>query len=318
MKISREIKTAILVISGVFLFIYLFSFLKGENVFQPTDTFYTEFDYNALSASSIVTIKGNAVGKVSNIKYIFETGKTQVAFTVDPQLKFSKNSIIRLYETGLMGGNALAVITADDSEYAKSGDFLKSEVQPGLLTSLRQNFTGLSADLDKTIRSADTLMMSLNTMVTDDSEDGIKKTISQLNSTLKSFKTLSESIDAMVNENDQKVALLLDNFGETSDNLKELSYGLKDLELAKTVNNLDSTLVIVKNIMASIQNGEGSAGKLLNDDKLYNNLEGATLQLEKLLEDFRLNPKRYVHFSVFGRKAQPFNAEDSEIDDTDN
>jgi phospholipid/cholesterol/gamma-HCH transport system substrate-binding protein len=112
--------------------------------------------------------------------------------------------------------------------------------------------------------------------------------------------------------------MLLDNFGETSENLKQLSYDLRELELERTVNNLDSTLVTFKNIMASIENGEGSAGKLLNDDQLYNNLEGATLQLEKLLEDFRLNPKRYVHFSIFGKKAQPYSAEDIETEEKDN
>ncbi|WP_246085349.1 MlaD family protein [Paucihalobacter ruber] len=318
MKISREIKTAVLVIAGILLFIYLFKFLQGENLFKPTNTYFTEFDYNALSTSSVVTIKGNAVGKISNIKYDFKTGKTRVAFTVDPQLKFSKNSVIRLYETGLMGGNALAVIAANDTDYAKPGDMLKSEIQPGLITSLRDNFTGLSSDLDQTIRSADTLMVNLNKLVADESEEGIKQTIAQLNSTLKSFKTLSESIDAMVNQNDQKVAMLLDNFGETSENLKQLSYDLKDLELERTVNNLDSTLVTFKNIMASIEKGEGSAGKLLNDDQLYNNLEGATLQLEKLLEDFRINPKRYVHFSIFGKKAQPYFVEEPETDEKDN
>lgn len=296
----------------------MFKFLQGENLFKPTNTYYTEFDYNALSASSVVTIKGNSVGKISDVKYDFKTGKTRVAFSVDPQLEFSKNSIIRLYETGLMGGNALAIIAANDTEFAKPGDLLKSEVQPGLITSLRDNFAGLSTDLDRSIRTADTLMINLNTLVTDKSDDGIKQTIVQLNSTLKSFKILSESITSMVGKNDKKVALLVDNFSETSENLKLLSAELNELELKRTVSNLDSTLVAVKSIMASIENGEGSMGKLLNDDKLYNNLEGAALQLELLLEDFKLNPKRYVHFSVFGKKAQPYFIEEETIEEKDN
>ena len=92
MKISREIKTAILVLSGIALFIYLFSYLKGEDIFTDTQTYYTEFDYNALSMSSPVTIRGNKVGKVESIRYDFDTGKTIVDFSVNPKLKFSKNS----------------------------------------------------------------------------------------------------------------------------------------------------------------------------------------------------------------------------------
>ncbi len=118
--------------------------------------------------SSPVTVKGNKVGKIDDIRYDFETGKTRVSFSVSPKLKFSKNSTIRLYETGVMGGNALAIVNANDGEIAKAGDFIKSEVQPGLITTLKDNFSGLSTDLDGAIRSADTLMSSLNVLVTDE------------------------------------------------------------------------------------------------------------------------------------------------------
>ncbi len=318
MKISREIKAATLVISGIFLFIYLFSFLKGEDIFSSSNTYYTEFDYNALSTASPVTIKGNNVGKVTDVTYMFETGKTRVAFTVNPKLQFSKNSIIRLYETGLMGGNALAVITANDNDYAKDGDILQSEIQPGLITSLRQNFTGLSSDLDSSIRAADTLFVNLNELIADNSETGIKQTIAELNSTLKSFKSLSESIQSVVQQNDDKITLLVDNFGTTSENLKLLSEDLQNVQISKTINNLDSTLVAMNAIISSLERGEGSVGKLLKDDNLYNNLQGASLQLEQLLEDMKLNPKRYVHFSLFGKKAKQYDAQGNEVEESDN
>lgn len=212
MKISREIKTAILVLSGIALFIYLFSYLKGEDLFSNTRSYYTEFDYNALSMSSPVTVKGNKVGKIDDIRYDFETGKTRVSFSVSPKLKFSKNSTIRLYETGVMGGNALAIVNANDGEIAKAGDFIKSEVQPGLITTLKDNFSGLSTDLDGAIRSADTLMSSLNVLVTDESQEGLKSTIAELNASLKSFQSLSNSIQNLIKANDEKIASVLDNF----------------------------------------------------------------------------------------------------------
>ncbi len=304
MKISREVKTAILVLSGIALFIYLFSYLKGEDIFSNTNTYYTEFDYNALSMSSPVTVKGNKVGKIENIRYDFESGKTSVSFSVNPKLQFSKNSIIRLYETGLMGGNALAIVNANDGEIAKTGDFISSEVQPGLITTLQNNFSGISSDLDSTIRSADTLMTNLNALVIDESDAGLKSTIAELNSTLKSFKNLSFSIQGVIKENDQKIASVLDNFDKTSKDLSELSKELKEAGLSATLDNLGKTLDMIQGILASIDNSEGTIGKLLNDDALYNNLEGASKEMEMLLLDIKLHPERYRR--ILSKKEIPY------------
>ena len=304
MKISREVKTAILVLSGIALFIYLFSYLKGEDIFTDTNTYYTEFDYNALSSSSSVTVKGNKVGKIEEISYDFETGKTRVSFSVNPRLKFSKSSIIRLYETGLMGGNALAIVDSYEGEQAKPGDFIQSEVQPGLITSLKNNFSGISTDLDSAIRSADTLMTSINALVVDESDEGLKSTISELNSTLKSFKVLSNSIQDVIKANDDKIASVLDNFEQTSKDLSELSSQLKEVDLSKTVANLNQTLTGIQAIMSSIDNNDGTIGKLLNDDKLYNNLEAASKEMELLLLDIKLHPARYRR--ILSKKEIPY------------
>lgn len=280
------------------------SFLMGENLFDNSKTYYTEFDYNALSPSSAVTINGNRVGKVEDIKYDFETGKTKVSFSVTPKLKFSKNSVIRLYETGLMGGNALAIINADDGELAEPGDFILSEVKPGLITSLKGNFSDISSDLDSTIRSADTLMTNLNALVVDETETGLKSTIAELNSTLRSFKNLSYSIQGVIKENDTKIASVLDNFEKTSKDLSELSAELKEVDLSKTVDNLNKTLTGIQDIMSSIDNSEGTIGKLLNDDGLYNNLEAASKEMEELLLDIKLHPARYRR--ILSKKEIPY------------
>jgi len=304
LKISREIKTAILVLSGIALFIYLFSYLKGEDLFTTTNTYYTEFDYNALSMSSPVTIRGNKVGKIEDISYEFKTGKTRVEFSVSPKLKFSKNSTIRLYETGLMGGNALAIIRANDNDLAKSGDFIPSDVQPGLITTLKNNFSGISTDLDSAIRSADTLMTSINAMVIDESAGSLKNTIAELNETLKSFKDLSNSIQGVIATNDEKISSVLDNFDKTSKDLSELSNEIKEAGLSQTIENLNKTLVSVQNMLQTIDNNEGTIGKLLNDDSLYNNLEAASKEMELLLLDIKLHPARYRR--ILSKKEIPY------------
>ncbi|EDP70714.1 hypothetical protein FBALC1_08143 [Flavobacteriales bacterium ALC-1] len=304
MKISREVKTAILVLSGIALFIYLFSYLKGDNIFSNTETYYTEFEYNALSPSSAITVKGNRIGKIEDIKYDFETGKTKVSFSVNPKLKFSKNSIIRLYETGIMGGNALAIVDANDGELANPGDFIASEVKPGIVNALESDFSKVSTNLDVTIRSADTLVNSLNALVVDDSDTGLKSTIAELNATLKSFKNLSFSIQGVIKENDEKIASVLDNFDKTSKDLSELTTELKGAGLSKTVEGLNKTLVNMQSILASIDNGEGTIGKLLKDDALYKNLEKASKEMELLLLDIKLHPARYRR--ILSKKEIPY------------
>ncbi len=317
MKISREVKTAVLVISGIVLFIYLFNYLKGENLFDSNITYYTRFDYNALATSSPVTIKGNTVGKITHISYDFETGKTLVELSVDKELRFSKNSKLRLYELGIMGGNALSIIPATDGQLAQKGDFLESEVEPGLVKSLTKNFSGLSDGLDSTLKSADTLLISLNKVVNDDSENGLKAVIAELNATLKGYKGLSYSVNNMVNKNDENITAILENFKTISQDLTVLSAQLKEANLGDTMSKLNSTLTSVNNLISGLEKGEGSMGKLLKDEGLYNNLEGASKQLEELLQDMKLHPKRYVHFSLFGKKPKQYDDEGNEIKEKD-
>ncbi|WP_460218838.1 MlaD family protein [Psychroserpens sp. MEBiC05023] len=304
MKISREVKTAILVLSGIILLIFLFNYLKGENLFESPNTYYTEFDYNALSSSSPVTVKGNAVGKVKKISYDFNSGKTKVAFTVNDQLVFSKDSKVRLYQTGLMGGNALAIIVSNEGEQAKPGDFLKSEIKEGLVNKLSDNFSGLSSNLDTTLKSADTLLVSLNNLVVDDSEDGLQNAIKELNATMKSFKSVAYSINSLVNKNDEKLAAVLNNFDSISRDLSVITSDLKTVEFSKLVDNLDNTLASVNSLMAKVNSGEGSIGKLLNDEGLYNNLEAASKEMEELVRDIKLHPARYRR--ILSKKEIPY------------
>ncbi|REG85992.1 MlaD family protein [Winogradskyella sediminis] len=293
MKISREVKTAVLVIAGITFCIYLFTFLKGEDLFDSSNTYYTEFDYNALKTSSPVTIKGNKVGEVEEIKYDFESGKTRISFSVTPKLKFSKNSIVRLYQEGLMGGNALSIVQANDGELAQPGDFIKSEVKPGMISSLEKNFSGISEDLGTTLRSSDTLITNLNKLVVDESEDGLQQTIAELNATLKTFKGVGVKAGNVLSENDEKIASVLENFDKTSAELAILIKDLNDAKLSNTVKNLDDMVLKLNQLVSGLAAGEGSMGKLLNDNSLYDNLDAASKELQLLLLDIKLHPARY-------------------------
>lgn len=304
MKFSREIKTAILVLSAIFLFIFGFSYLKGKNIFSPQNVYYTTFEYNALAPSAIVTLKGNKVGKVEDIRYDFEQGKTVVKFSIDKHFTFSKNSMVRMYETGFMSGNGLAIIPANDNEIAQSGDFLKSEVQTGLIHSLKENFSGLSTGLDGTLKTADTLLHNLNALVQDDSEKGLKNAIAELNTTVKSFKNVSYSLNKMLADDSSKLNNMITDFSATAASFKRLGDSLEQANLGETVGELKATLGKLNGVIAKIEQGDGTIGKLMKDEKLYNNLEGATKELEELLRDIKLHPKRY--FRILSKKEIPY------------
>lgn len=315
MKISREVKTAILVISGVLLMIFTFNYLKGLNILQKHNRYITQFDYNALNSSSLVTIKGNQIGKIEDITYDDKTGKTIVTLIVTEDVKFSTNSKIRMYETGLMGGNALAIVPMPGPDLAKNGDFLESEIEEGLITSLTKNFSGISDNLDVTLKAADSLMNNFNRLIANDTEEGLKAAIAELNKTIISFRSMADAMSKLVVKNDAALTSAIGNFDTLSGNLAEITTEFKKVELSETFAKLDSTLQEVNAVMADVKNGKGTLGKLLVDDQLYTNLEGASLQMEQLLQDFKLNPKRYVHFSVFGKKPKQFDAEGNIIED---
>jgi phospholipid/cholesterol/gamma-HCH transport system substrate-binding protein len=304
LKLSREIKTAILVIGAIALFLFGFSFLKGKDLFSTDNVYYTEFDYNALNPSAPVTLKGNKVGKVEEITYDFDTGKTRVSFSVDNRFKFSKNSVIRMYELGLMGGNAITIISTNDTDYASNKDFLKSEVEEGLVKSLTSNFSGLSTGLDVTLKKADTLLTGLNSFVNDDSDKGLKNAILELNKTLKSYGDLSKNITSLIKKEDSKLNTLLSSFNTTAISLKGLTDSLQQANLGKTVTNLDTTLEKLNIMLSGIEAGNGTIGKLMKDEKLYNNFEAASKELEELLQDIKLHPKRY--FRILSKKEIPY------------
>lgn len=302
-------------ISGIVLMIFLFNYLKGINILSNNAEYYTTFDYNALDTSAPVTIKGNKIGKIIGIDYDTKTGKTKVTISVENNIKFSTNSKIKLYETGLMGGNALAIVPETGDQIAKSGDYLESMVETGLIKSLTENFSGISSNLGTTMGSADTLLVNLNKLVVDDSEEGLKQTIAELNTTIASFNRLSNSINSLVSKNDAELTSAIKNFNQVTSDLAVLSNDLKDVKLSESIAKLEQTLASIDDLMANVKNGNGTLGKLMTDDQLYTNLEGASLQLEQLLQDLKLNPKRYVHISVFGKKPSKFDAEGNIIED---
>ena len=312
MKLSKEIKTAILVISGILLFIFIFNYLKGENVFSATKRISAIYsNVEGLSPSAAVTINGHNIGKVQSINFKGDgSGLLTVSMLINENFDFSVNSIAQLYEAGLIGGKAIAIIPAfDGAAVVQSGDVLESDVEPGLTDLVNQRLTPLQEKMEAMMVSSDLLLNNLNDVFDNKTKDNIKLSIAEFSSTLASFKATSESLNEVLEVNEPAIEETISNFNKVSQDLTSVSNALSTADLESIIKDLKSTLSSFDSLLGRIDNGEGSIGKLMKDDGVYNNLQAATKQLEELLEDMKLNPKRYVHFSLFGKKAKQYDAE---------
>lgn len=318
MKISREIKTGILVILGIILFIFGFSYLKGNNLLNTSRILYAEYDnVDGLTPSTPVTINGFAVGKVIDIYFKdVNSGTLIVKMDVNTELEFSKNSQALLFQNGFIGGKAIAIIPAyDDGPNAKSEDYLKGTVKAGMTEVLNDKLEPLQGKIEKVMSETDTLLVNFNSIFDEETKTNLKTSIANLNNTIAAFNKTTITLNTILESNKTKLDNTLTNAENMTENFSKFSDSLSQINLAATIKELQKTMANFDKLLASVERGDGSLGKLLKDDKMYNNLTGASKQMEELLEDMKLNPKRYVHFSLFGKKPKKYDAEGNEIKD---
>ena len=308
MKITREIKTAILVIASILLFIWGYSFLKGRDLFTNYKTLYVEYDnVEELSASAPVTLNGLVIGKVNAITISETTGKLLVELQLKTDFPISKTSQASLYAPGLIGGKQIAIIpNMEDKELAEEGQMLVSNVKIGLTDSLGGKLEPIQQKLEKMLVNIDNLVTGLNNVLDKKGQEDIKKSLAELSQTMEQFHKASASINSILDTNKTQINGVVSNFNKMSNNFNKISDSLNKADLGKTVKNLNQTLAKVDILMTNLNTGKGTAGKLLNDDALYNNLSKTSKELELLLQDVRLYPTRYVNVSLFGKKNKPY------------
>jgi len=308
LKLSKEIKTGILVIVGILLFIFGYHFLKGTNLLAKSTSYYVVYNNVAgLSSSAPVTINGLQVGQVQSIDFIGSDGKLVVEFTIDKEFSFSKKSIVQIYSSGFIGGNNLGIIPDyTHPQRAMPGDTLSGEIQEGMIDGLVNKLDPLEQSILTTLSRLDTVLLSVSEVLDKNTKNSLRSSINGLDKTIASLNTATASISTLLQNNKDKLDNTLINFSKTSANLAEVSSSLTEIEIEALTEKIRLTADQLAIITQGIENGEGSVGKLLKDDHLYNNLSGASKQLEELLRDMKENPKRYVHFSLFGKKAKSY------------
>lgn len=308
MKISREIKTAILVISAILLFIWGYSFLKGRDLFTDYKTFYVEYDnVEGLAPSAPVTLNGLTIGKVNTIKINNKTGKLLVEMQLKSDFPISKSSAAELYAPSLVGGKQIAIIpnTADTS-VAETGDYLKASNKMGLTDSLAMKMEPLTDKIDKLLENANIMITNVNQVLDAKTKENLRSSLANLNQVMAEFKEVAKSTNSMLAENKSKISGTMTNVEKASANFSKVSDSLAKINLGPTVKSLEKTMANVDKMMAELESGKGTMGKLLKDETMYNNFTKTSKELELLLQDLRLNPTRYVNVSLFGKKNKPY------------
>jgi len=298
LKLSYEIKTAILILSGIILFIIGFSYLKSNDVFVADRIFYAVYDdVEGVSKGTPVTISGFNVGSVQDIKFYKNTSQLLLKFRVENDFNFSDQSLAQIYETGLIGGKALSVVPKYGQRLAKSGDTLQSSIAPGLTELVNDKLTPLQEKIESMVVSADSVLIGLNSVLNNEAKFEIQSSIKNFSSTVADLKNSAGTLDELLNTNKSQINNIISNVNQTSNELSDLSIIVK---------NLSQSSKSIDKIVNEISNGNGSLNKLIFDDELINSLDAASSNINLLLKDLRLNPKRYVHFSIFGKKNQQY------------
>ena len=306
MRFTKEIGIGILVILGTLMSVFSYNYLKGINLFEKTRTFkviYTKVD--GLSPSNPVTLNGYKIGKVQKINFNSnDTKELIVDIVIENDVKFSKTSKAELYETGLIGGKAIAIVPDyDNNAIAESGDYLIGSIKPGLTDLVNQIMPQIQLQLETVMKKAGIVLSNINTLFDEETKKSLKSSIDQFASLTNSLSETSGNINDFIKDNSPNLTTTIDNLNATSLKMKDMSNSMSEVDLNLILTNLDSTISNLNNITNKLNQGEGTLGKLIYDDGLFKNLDNATKNLEELIEDIKLNPKRYVHFSIFGKKS---------------
>ncbi|MFK8059223.1 MAG: MlaD family protein [Polaribacter sp.] len=308
---SRELKTGIVALIIIAISIWGFNYLKGKNLFHG-NTRYFNVEYSqigGLTRSSAVTINGLKVGKVQSIKFDQspeKRGHLIVRFSIQDEFQFSNQSVVKIYSPSPLSPSNLAIIPSYEGETAVTEDTLEGEIESSLFTSIGERLDPLQSKLENVIVSADSLFKNVNNILDLKTQNSIKRSVKTFENTLAEVKRTMLSINNVIDSTSTELKITVTNTKNITDKLSKVSDTLANANIGAIIKKAEATLDASNALLKGINSGKGTLGKLVTDEKLYNNLTTMSKELEKLLEEMKLNPKRFVHFSLFGKKAKPY------------
>ncbi len=313
--IKREVKLALTAIAAIIILIWGINFLKAKALFDRNNVFYGIYDrVDGLKISSSVIYRGYSVGQVTAINFTGERfDKVLVQFTVGKKLEIPSNSVAAIQSSDLMGSKSINLIPGNAATYAESGDTLRSQLELGLMEQLNKQLEPLKKKAENVMVSLDSVLLALQEIFSDGANGNIRSSLKSVSRTLDNVEEASGTLNLLLKEESGKISTILENINSITANLESnnskinsslnnissISDSLRSINLNNTVRYLNHVLLQADSIVIKINQGQGTLGNVVNDNELYYNLTAVSENLNKLLAEFRQNPKRFLNLSVF-------------------
>lgn len=315
MKKSSFIKIGIIVSLTLFSLIWSVNFLKSKGTFNSDSVFYVVYErIDGLSVSNPVLINGFTVGQVRNISFLPDTsGMLVVEIALKNEFNLPKGSVARIFSSDLMGTKAIGIIYGEDNLMHESGDTLIADFEGSLQEMVSIQMLPLKNKAEDLMKQMEEAIEIVNYIFNEETRDDIMSSFKNIKKTFAKLESSSTNLDSIVSQGKNKIENILSNVESISKNLEKnnelISHALLNISnitdslaqanLKQTMLETHLLVTQLNEITTKINNSEGTIGLLINNDTLYNNLEDVTYNLNRLVEDLRLNPKRYVQFSAF-------------------
>ena len=313
-KISNEVKVGVTALLTIIVFIWLFSFLKGKDFLKSTANYYSVYDkVGGLQESSPVEVNGFRVGVVQSIHFIdAQSGRLLVVFSVNKHFKLPKNTVAEIVPVSLLGGMKVQFVYGKGPGNYAHHDTIPGRLAESIIDKVEAELLPVKDKITNLLSVLDTVISSVNDIMSPEFKKNLNGTLSNLNNTTKSLDNIigskEKELKSTLENLDKFSKMLSDNsgkMGKTFSNLESITDTLASADIYATVTNLKKSLEKTALMIDNMNNGKGSAGQFLTNDTLYTNLTNSLESLNVLLQDMKANPKRYVHFSVFGKKSTP-------------
>ncbi len=297
MKITKEIKIALVAIVSIVLLFFGMNFLKGMTLFSSGNSYYITFkDISGLSSSSPIFANGYRVGVVKDVSFDYENnGDVVVEFMVDDDLQIPRGSTAEIV-SDLMGNVKMNLLLADNPrDFVAMGDTIMGVINSGMLGKAKD----MIPVIEKMLPKLDSILANINMLLSD---PNICRTLGNVQKTTENLTVTTQQLNALMANVNKDVPGLMGKASGLLDNANNLTANLAAVDVASTVAKVDQTLANVQQLTSKLNNNKGTLGLLMNDETLYNNLTNTVLSADSLLNNLREHPKRYVHFSLFGKK----------------
>lgn len=310
MKIKNETKVGVLAAVSIALLIIGYNFLKGNSIFTNETILYARYSQvDGLTVSKPVLINGYQIGRVAALE-LQPDATIKATLKINGKYEIPKNTIARLEGTDLLGSKAIVLTLGNDKNFAEDGDFLETNVEKGLM----ETFQPVQKKAELIITKMDSILTSINTILNPNLQKNIDKSFTSIAGTLGSLEATSKKVDALVGTESSKLSAILSNveaitanfksngakIDAVMNNLNTVTDKVAALNFEQTVNNANKAMADLQTMLNDVKSGKGTLGALINDRQMYDNLNNASKNLDALMIDLKANPKRYVHFSVFG------------------